>query len=436
MSIHDALSPQEASCIAHNAYFTLKDWISGQPTIGMETRANVRRMVTGDGRGAAVESGKSFNSSLANTSMKGARLERVFAGQTAGVSTGFGYVLGFNRNGSRQVVIATRGTRAEHSKADILTDLHGSLASFGAFGRVHTGFKNTFDSLQAGLARDDSRIMDADVVHCVGHSLGGAVATLVAASFSARGKAVKLYTFGCPRVGAYGAQAAMERSLGKENVYRVSHDLDPVTMVGPFPFGHLNGAPTDENNMMVLSPTGKLLSVANHDMNEYIRSVGADPSFTWQAVRALGGAVDHDNAVVARWLLRSSENPGWMTQQAARGLTYLMKAFNHFLKGAGCAAIEGMTGIDLFAASLAAGIERFADRNAELMQCILRAASWARIVVKSVAQISAAVIRGILDAMLRVLKPLAMLAIQGAGAGSALPLVLASATALSGTVIA
>lgn len=435
MSNHDTLSPQEASCIAHNAYFTLKDWITGQPTIGMETRANVRKMVVGDGRGAAVESGKSFNSSLSNTSMKGARLERVFAGETAGVSTGFGYVLSFDRGGSRQVVVATRGTRAEHSKADILTDLHGSLTSFGDYGRVHTGFRNTFDSVERGLARDDKRIMDADVVHCVGHSLGGAVATLVAAHFSARGKAVKLYTFGCPRVGAYGAQTAMERSLGKENVFRVSHDLDPVTMVGPFPFGHINGAPTDPNNMMVLSPTGKLLSVANHDMNEYIRSVGADTSMNWQAVRALGGAVDHDNAVVARWLLRSSENPGWMTQQAAKGLTYLMKAFSHFLNGAGCVAIEGMTAIDLFTASLAAGIDRVADRNPELMQCILHAASWARIMIKSVAQITATVIRGILDAMMRVLKPLAVLAVQTAGMGQAMPLVIASASALTGSVI-
>ncbi len=430
----DTLSPQEATCIAHNAYFTLKDWMTGHAVIGMETRANVRKMVTGDGLGAAARAGTSANTSLANTSLKGARLDRVFAGETAGVQTGFGYVLSFARNGRRQVVIATRGTRFEHSKADILTDLHGALTSFGDYGRVHVGFKNTFESVRTGLARDESRILDADVVHCVGHSLGGAVATLVAAHFASAGKDVRLYTFGCPRVGAYGAQHAMERRLGKENVYRVSHDLDPVTMVGPFPFGHLNGSPTDANNMMVVSPTGKLLSFANHDMNEYVRSAG-DPEMNWQAVRALGGAVDHDNAVVARWLLRQSENPSALRQKTAQGLTYLMKAFSHFLQKAGCEAVDSLTAIDLFCASLAAGVERFADRNPELMQCLLHAASWARIIVKSVAQITATVIRGILDAMMRVLKPIAMLAIQSAGSGRALPLILASATALSGSVI-
>ena len=435
MPNHDSLTPQEASYIAHNAYFTLKDWISGQPVIGMETRANVKKMVTGDGRGANVAAGHT-NTSLKSTPLAGAKLDRVFAGSTAGVSTGFGYVLSYNRGGMKQVVIATRGTRAEQGKADIFTDLRGSLTTFGGFGQVHHGFKNTFDSVKIGLARDEARIMDADAVHVVGHSLGGAVATLVAAHFSSRGKAVKLYTFGCPRVGALGAQYAMESSLGKENIYRVSHDLDPVTMVAPYPYGHLNGLDTDANNMMLVSPTGRLLSVANHDMNEYVRSVG-DPEMSWGAVRALGGAVDRDNAVVARWLLRSSDNPGWLTQKAAQGLTYLIKAFSHFLKAAGFAAIAGLTAIDLFAVMLSSNLTKMAEMNAELMECIRQAAGWARIVITGAAQITATVIRGILNAMMSVLRPLATQALTKVGGGGVpLPLILAGAAALAGTVIA
>jgi hypothetical protein len=38
----------------------------------------------------------------------------VFAGTTGlGVNTGFGYILKFTRGGSKHVIIATRGTRAE-----------------------------------------------------------------------------------------------------------------------------------------------------------------------------------------------------------------------------------------------------------------------------------------------------------------------------------
>jgi triacylglycerol lipase len=434
MTTQDLLTPQEASYIAHNAYFTLKDWISGHPVAGVETRANVRKMVTGDGLGANAAAGNA-NTSLKSTAMGSAKLERVFAGTTSGLSTGFGYVLSFSRGGSKQVVVATRGTRAEHSKADIFTDLHGSLTSFGGFGAVHAGFKNTFDSVKAGLARDETRIMDADVVHCVGHSLGGGVATLVAAHFSERGKAVKLYTFGCPRVGALGAQSAMETSLGKENVFRVSHDLDPVTMVGPFPFGHLNGQPTDANNLMLLSPTGRLLSVANHDMNAYVRSL-SEPHLNWQGVRAMGGAVDHDNAVLARWLLRSSDNPGWLTQRAAQGLSYLMKAFSFFLKGAGFAAVASLTAIDLFAVMLSSNMTKMAEMNPPLMECIRQAAGWARIVVTGAAQITATVIRGILNAMMTVLRPLAMQAIARVGIdGVPMPLILAGAAALTGSLI-
>jgi len=187
MTDQDCLSPQEASYIAHNAYFTLKDWISGQPTVGMETRANVRKMVLGDGMGTVAQSGGG-NTSLRGTGLSGAKLDRVFAGTTGGVSTGFGYVLSFSRDGRRHAVVATRGTRAEHSKADLLTDARGSMAAMPGVGPVHQGFRNTFDSVKIGFTRDERRIMDADVVHCVGHSLGGAVATLVATHFAGRGK--------------------------------------------------------------------------------------------------------------------------------------------------------------------------------------------------------------------------------------------------------
>ena len=433
-SSHEYLSPREASSIAHNAYFTLKNWIANDPTVGMESRSNVHKMVLGDGKGTAFNEGKGSNTSLRDTDLAGAKLHRVFAGSTSGVSTGFGYVLGFQRGGRKQVVIATRGTRFEHSLADIFTDLRGSMASFPGYGPVHQGFRNTFDSVKIGLGRDDHRIMDADIVHCVGHSLGGAVATLVAAHFAQRGKAVKLYTFGCPRVGALGTHLAMEQALGKENVIRVSHDLDPVTMVGPYPFGHINGQPDDPNNMMLRSPTGQLISMANHDMNQYVKSVEGD-QVTGDNVRKLGMQVERDNAVIARWLLRSSDSPGWLTQKAAQGLSYLMKAFTHFLRASGVVAIRGLTAIDLFCVTLASDLKKLAQLGSELMECIRQAAGWARVVITSAAQITATVIRGILEAMLRVVRPIALQALQQVGRGTPIPLIIGGAAAVAGSVI-
>jgi len=227
----------------------------------------------------------------------------------------------------------------------------------------------------------------------------------------------------------------MEQALGKLNVYRVSHDLDPVTMVGPFPFGHLNAQPDDVNNMMMTSPTGRLLSVANHDMNEYVLRVSRD-RMTWDSVRALGAAVDHDNAVMARWLLRSSDNPNWLLRQTAKGLSYLMKALSGLLSAAGLVGVTSLTAIDLFVAVLASNMSKMADLNPEVCEAMRQAAGWAGVVIKSAAQITAQVVRAILDTMMRVLKPIATQALFLAGtSGVALPLAIAGASALSGSAI-
>jgi triacylglycerol lipase len=88
--------------------------MTGTAVAGIETRANVRKMVLGDGASAQQKAGGA-NTSLRGTEMAGARLDRVFQGSTAGLRTGFGYVLRFNRGNSRHAIIATRGTRGEHS---------------------------------------------------------------------------------------------------------------------------------------------------------------------------------------------------------------------------------------------------------------------------------------------------------------------------------
>ena len=71
----------------------------------------------------------------------------------------------------------------------------------------------------------------------VGHSLGGALATLCAAELvtTYRLTAVKLYTFGCPRVGNVHFAKALQNVTTLVNT-RVTHDRDIVPSV---PFRHL-----------------------------------------------------------------------------------------------------------------------------------------------------------------------------------------------------
>ena len=40
-----ALPPEDAAKIAHNVYFTLKDWIYGTPKAGAETHSNLHNCV-------------------------------------------------------------------------------------------------------------------------------------------------------------------------------------------------------------------------------------------------------------------------------------------------------------------------------------------------------------------------------------------------------
>lgn len=435
----NSLSPTEAAYIAHNSYFTLKDWATGKPDKGMESTSTVQRMVLGDGVTRGTLSQRDVNTSLAPTRLGGADLRSVFAGSTASVRTGFGYVLSFRRGGLRHAVIATRGTRVEHSPADGLADLHAAITTFGGYGQVHAGFYNAFASIVPNLAAQESLIRDADVLHCVGHSLGGAIATLVAAHYSGkRGQGVKLYTFGSPRVGAHSTPQAFESLIGKANIFRVAHDLDPVTMVGPYPYSHVNGQADDANNMMLRSPTARLISVANHDMMQYVRSVSGPggTEFNWDNIRRMSGAVSHDNAVLARWLLRSIDNPSVVTTRAIEGLSFLLKFFAHFLqmRSVTSAIISGMTAIDLFAAALSQGIEKYAAANPQLMAGLTLAAAWARVVVTGM-KFTAAVIKAIMTRMMDTLRPIMMEAVAKVGGGNALPLVLVGASAVAGHVI-
>jgi triacylglycerol lipase len=430
MPVNDALTPLEASYIATNSYFSLKDWIKGTPTAGIETRANVHNRVLGGGNAGTA----SQNTSLKGSSLGDADLKRVFSGTTGmGTSSGFGYLLKCKKGDRRHVIIATRGTRPELGAPDLLTDLRAGMTSFGDYGPVHKGFKKTFDSVLLNLAQDHGSVMDADVVHCVGHSLGGGVATLVAAHYARLGKSVKLYTFGCPRVGAFQTYSAMHKALGKSNIYRTAHDLDPVSMIATFPYIHVNPSPRDAQNFTLPSPTGSLFSTANHDMSRYIDSVGFDPSATWGNAGSLAQQVDHDNAVLARWLLHTDNNPGWVRYACAKTLGILFKLFSHVLRATSTAVILGLTAVDLMAEMIHNGLCKAAAFSQQVFQLLRYAATWAGITVQAGADFTVQIIGRILNIMMARLKAMAAHAITRSNLHLVpLPLMIAGGWAISG----
>jgi len=124
-------------------------------------------------------------------------------------------------------LIVIRGTDLS---ADWVTDAHAGTAVFCG-NIVHSGFYKVFRSILPAL-NQFFQVHHPLRVHVVGHSLGGAVATLVAQWIRQNGKGEPyLYTFGSPRVGFPGFAHLCTAKLQSKNIYRVYHDNDPVPMV-------------------------------------------------------------------------------------------------------------------------------------------------------------------------------------------------------------
>ncbi|KPZ72633.1 Lipase (class 3) [Shewanella sp. P1-14-1] len=150
-------------------------------------------------------------------------------------SNGFGF-FGLGKKGGQfagDVVIAFRGTAG---LADTLTDLHCGVTVGPNYKAVHAGFNRTFESIKPQLATLMAKAGNRPV-HCVGHSLGGALATLAANWIRSQYKVnVNLYTFGAPRVGF--GPFALQTETELNGIYRAVHRSDPVPMVPVWPFVH------------------------------------------------------------------------------------------------------------------------------------------------------------------------------------------------------
>ncbi|WP_096084675.1 lipase family protein [Agaribacterium haliotis] len=164
-----------------------------------------------------------------------------------------------------------RGSTFRNMGADWLTNGRVGL-SFSRTGLpIHLGFNQTFNSMLDQLRSFLSSAPPGTTVHCIGHSLGGAIASLAADWFSKQGggRAVKLYSFGAPRVGTESFARSTEQSLRPENINRAYHHTDPVPMVPLFPYTH---APLNSFSANIPS-TEALISGQAHRIGLYIKRV-------------------------------------------------------------------------------------------------------------------------------------------------------------------
>ncbi|HEX4855489.1 MAG TPA: lipase [Limnobacter sp.] len=166
------------------------------------------------------------------------RILTATSGLTTPVTSNFGFMALLKGGRSREIVIATRGTA---SKPDMGTNLN-AIPMRGPTGHlIHSGFGNTFKSyvqqMKEFLHRQNLGFSPT-AVHCMGHSLGGALANLNAAACAELGLNAYLYTIAAPRVGMVPYAEHLSKKMIASHVYRVANEADVVTMVPCYPYFH------------------------------------------------------------------------------------------------------------------------------------------------------------------------------------------------------
>ena len=154
--------------------------------------------------------------------------------------TGFGFVAEGQGSRKGELVLATRGTNFESNKFDLATDANIGYGIGPGGHVVHRGFLRTFKGYQTQLVQMLNSVKSQGVttVHCLGHSLGGALANLNAALLHHAGFNVHLYTIGAPRVGLPPFAGSITGNISQDQIFRVSNPNDPVPMLPLFPFVH------------------------------------------------------------------------------------------------------------------------------------------------------------------------------------------------------
>ncbi|MFY7975238.1 MAG: lipase family protein [Rubrivivax sp.] len=317
--------------------------------------------------------------------------------------TGFGYVARGNGARAGEMLIATRGTA---TVADALTDLNFALVS-GPSGRlVHSGFMSTWNS----YTRQLERALEGPAptrIHCVGHSLGGALAMLNAEYLAQRGIAeVLVYTFGAPRVGDWFHRQAFVSAIGNSRTFRVYNVADPVPMIPLFPFFHVEGMAIDTGAGLIAPSAHRMAAtyapaVAGKGWSD-LRSASA------QRQRAIESQAEYDHALAMAMLAPMGSGAALLI--IGRALRWLVGRALLVVGGSLLAATA--TVLDRLAWLVSEGIARcreLAEQARGLFSAVMRFLGRAAV---SVGEMGVAFVRWVLEMLWTHMRSLAVRAIR------------------------
>jgi hypothetical protein len=214
---------------------------------------------------------------------------------------------------------------------------------------VHIGFQRVWESFAEEI-RAFLRGKNPTHVHCVGHSLGGGLSMLNADYFTANKIPVSIYTFGCPRVGGRTFSEILTHSVGAANIYRVSHDTDPVPMLPSFPFAH---APFCGKHYTLAR--GGMIAPSAHYMTSYVNSVTGK---SWSSLANAQVSTDWTDIVARTWLDAVKGGGGGIMMYSGASLEVIGQALRWIIRKAvslglvfpACNALGGaLTAVDLLA---------------------------------------------------------------------------------------
>ncbi len=299
----------------------------------------------------AVNSGDSitFKAFLANKLFSSASGSKVTLNATVGgkvllsAEDGFGVCAMGGKGYEGDVFLIFRGTTSANNKADFVTDGNIGLTRSSTGHMVHVGFNSTFTSMLPQIKSFLAKNKVTGTVHCIGHSLGGAVASLAADWLKKKaGKSVKLYTFGAPRVGTYFFAKSTTDNLKVENIHRVYHQTDPVPMVALFPFMQ---APYNSSGHFI-SSSELVFSGAAHKMGKYLESVG---SKSWNALNSVPDEPYDVEWAIEQWL----NSKRYTSADSYSFLRWAESALIYVLKKIGISIVAGLQGAVMGVATLA-----------------------------------------------------------------------------------
>ncbi len=133
------------------------------------------------------------------------------------------------KSNANNIFIVFRGTEPNQMK-DILADVKAWRKPAREKGLIHFGFAQAIDKVYDNIVQwlSEQKLDGERNITCTGHSLGAALATIMASRLDAN----ELYTFGSPRIG----NRAFVKEMNNDGIkhYRFVNNNDIVTKV-PFP---------------------------------------------------------------------------------------------------------------------------------------------------------------------------------------------------------